>query len=102
MMKTVAFLTATLMTATLAGGCSSIEKPLASPTSYHGTGEVVEYHANGKIKRKAEYQSGELVSVVRFYASGTEQSNEHYAVGEIHDATYYFADGRVKTRIRSK
>lgn len=99
MTKTVAFLSATLMTVALVGGCVSVEKPIDTPISYDGTGDVTEYHPNGKIKRKAVYLNGELVSVVRFYPSGTEESNEQYTLGEIHDATYYFASGRVKTKI---
>jgi len=100
--KTTKFLTATLMTVALVGGCSTGRKSADTPISYHGTGDVIEYHPNGKVKRKAEYLNGELVSVVRFYASGKEESNEQYALGEIHDATYYFADGRVKTEISGK
>lgn len=102
MTKALAFLTVTLITAILAGGCSSIQKPADAPIGYQGTGDVIEYHPNGKIKRKAEYLNGELVSVVRFYPSGTEESSEQYARGEIQDATYYFASGRVKTEIRGK
>jgi len=102
MMKTVAILTVTLMTAALLSACSGFQESAAEPISYHGTGDVVEYHPNGKIKRKAEYLNGELVSVVNFYPSGKEESREHYATGELQDATYYFTDGRVKTRITGK
>lgn len=102
MPKTVAILTAALTIAALVAGCSSVRKTAGEPISYGGTGDVVEYHPNGRLKRKAEYLNGELVSVVSFYPSGTEKSDEHYALGEIHDATYYFADGRVKTRITGK
>ena len=98
MTKNATFLIATLVAAALMGGCS-FQKQAAEPINYHGTGDIVEYHPNGKVKRKREYQDGELVSVVSFYASGTEKSNEHYTMGELHDATYFFADGRVKTRI---
>ena len=89
------------MMVTLFGACSSVHKAADEPIGHHGTGNVVEFHPNGKVKREAEYRDGELVSVVTYYASGTEESNEHYMLGEIHAATYYFADGRVKTRIRS-
>ena len=102
MTKTVAILTATLMVAALLSACSGFQESAAEPINYHGSGDVVEYHSNGKIKRKAEYLNGELVSVVDFYPSGTEKSREHYTMGELQDATYYFASGRVKTRITGK
>ena len=92
--------TALMMIAFL-GACSSVHRPAGEPIGHHGTGNVVEYHPNGKVKREAEYRDGELLSVVTFYASGTEESNERYMLGEIHAATYYFADGRVKTKISS-
>ena len=91
----------TLTMVTLLGACSSIHKPAGEAISHHGTGTVVEYHPNGKVKREAEYRDGALLSVVTYYASGTEESNENYMLGEIHAATYYFADGRVKTKISS-
>ena len=102
MTKLISQLSITLMMVTLLGGCSSIGKPADGPIVHQGTGNVVEYYANGKVKREAEYLDGELVAVVTYYASGTEESNEHYELGHIHDATYYFADGRVKTEISSE
>ena len=102
MTKLISQLSITLVVVALLGGCSSVRGPADGPIVHQGTGNVVEYHANGKIKREAEYLDGELVTVVTYYASGTEKSNEHYALGDIHDATYYFADGRVKTKISSE
>ena len=66
----------TLMMVTLFGACSSVHKAADEPIGHHGTGNVVEFHPNGKVKREAEYRDGELVSVVTYYASGTEESNE--------------------------
>ena len=102
MTKLISKISITLVMVTLLGGCSSVRGPADGPIVHQGTGNVVEYHANGKIKREAEYLDGELVTVVTYYASGTEESNEHYELGHIHDATYYFADGRTKTEISSE
>ena len=102
MTKLISQLSITLVMVTLLGGCSSVRGPADGPIIHQGTGNVVEYHANGKVKREAEYLDGELVTVVTYYASGTEESNEHYELGHIHDATYYFADGRTKTEISSE
>ena len=100
MTKKIAATIVTLLAVSLLAGCSSFQEK--GPIAYSGTGDIVEYHANGKIKRKTEYMDGELVSVVSFYASGTEEFTELYTSGELHDATYYFASGRVKTEIRGK
>jgi hypothetical protein len=86
---------------TLIGGCSSSPTAADIAIEHLDTGSLVEYHANGKVKREAEYTDGELVTLITYYASGTEASNEHYLLGELLAATYYFADGRVKTRISS-
>ena len=91
--------TVTLMAATLLAGCSGIPQSSDTVVNYSGSGDVVQYHANGKVKRKAVYLDGQLVSVVSFYANGAEESNEQYQLGEIHSATYFFRSGRVKTTI---
>ena len=92
---------AVAMMVTLTGGCSSVPTAADNAIEHLDTGSVVEYHANGKVKREAEYTDGELVTLITYYASGTEASNEHYMLGELLAATYYFADGRVKTKISS-
>jgi hypothetical protein len=101
MAKTIANLTITLMAVTLVGACTGFQKQ-GPPTSYDGTGDIVEYHSNGSLKRKAEYLNGELVSVVGFYPSGAEEFDEHYTMGELQDATYYFASGRVRAEVGGK
>ena len=99
MNKTTATLIAAILATTLLTGCGSIPQSSDTIINYSGTGDVVEYHANGKVKRKAVYINGQLVSVVSFYASGAQESTEQYQSGEIHSAAYFFRSGRVKTEI---
>jgi antitoxin component YwqK of YwqJK toxin-antitoxin module len=96
---TAARLIATMLTAGFLAGCGSTPQPVDIAATYQGSGDVVEYHPNGKVKRKTAYDNGQLVSVVSFYASGTEESNEHYQQGRIHSATYFYSSGRVKTEV---
>lgn len=102
MKKSLLQLMAVGMIVTLTAGCSSVPTAADIAIEHLDTGSLVEYHANGKVKREAEYKDGELVTLITYYASGTEASNEHYLLGELLAATYYFADGRVKTKISSK
>jgi len=99
-MKKTIIPTATLMAACLVAGCSA--QPIEPPDAYRGTGEIVDYHANGKVKRVARYEAGELASQVSYYASGTEASNELFESGEIQSATYYFENGEVKTEVTAR
>lgn len=99
MTKTTATFIAAILASTLLAGCSNNPRSSDTVTKYSGSGDVVEYHANGEVKRKAVYVDGQLVSVVSFYASGTKESSEQYQLGEIHSATYFFRSGRVKTRV---
>lgn len=99
MTRTTATLIAAILAATLLAGCSSFPHSSDTVINYSGSGDVLEYHANGKVKRKAVYLDGKLVSVVSFYANGAKESNEQYQLGEIHSATYFFRSGRVKTTI---
>ena len=102
MNKTMKTLIANLMMLALIGGCSSLGEPRQPPAEYSGEVDVVEYYANGNMKRKTAYLDGEMTSDVRFFSTGTEESSEHYVMGEVHDATYYFSSGRIKSEIKSK
>ena len=102
MIKKATYLIVSIMIAALVGGCSTVPYPDKTTISYHGTGDVIEYYANGETKSRAGYLNGELVSVVQFFSSGTKESNEKYTQGEISEATYYFANGRVKTELIAK
>ena len=101
MIKITALSIATILAITLTAGCSIQESSLTAD-KHPVSGEVVEYHANGKVKRKAEYHDGQLVSVDSYYASGTTESNEQYQSGEIYSGTYFFTSGRVKARINAE
>jgi len=98
MIKITALSIATILAITLTVGCSTQQSSLTAD-KHPVSGEVVEYHANGKVKRRAEYLDGQLVSVDSYYASGTTESNEQYQSGEIHSGTYFFTSGRVKAKI---
>jgi len=100
MIKTTALSIATLLAITLTAGCSTQQSGLTAD-KHPVSGEVVEYHPNGKVKRKAEYLDGQLVSVDSYYASGATESNELYQSGEIHSGTYFFTSGRVKANINA-
>ena len=102
MNKTTKTLIANLMMLALLGGCSSLGKPRQPPAEYSGEVDVVEYYANGNMKRKTAYLDGEMTSDVKYFSTGTEKSSEHYVMGEVLDATYYFASGRVKSELKSK
>ena len=101
MIKITALSIATILAITLTASCSTQQSSLTTD-KHPVSGEVVEYHSNGKVKRKAEYLDGQLVSVDSYYASGTTESNEQYQSGEIHSGTYFFTSGRVKAKINAE
>jgi hypothetical protein len=98
MTKTTALSIAAILVITMTAGCST-QRPSLAADKHPVSGEVVEYHANGKVKRKAEYLDGQLVSVNSYYANGSTEFNEQYQSGEIHSGTYFFTSGRVKAEI---
>ena len=91
-----------LMALVLLGGCSTLGKPHQPLAEISGEVDVVEYYANGNMKRKTTYLDGEMMSDAKYFSTGTEESTEQYVMGEVHDATYYFASGRVKSEIKLK
>ena len=98
MTKTLIFVAMVFAAASLAGcGSSPHQRVLAS--DFNGSGELTEYHANGKVKRKATFLDGQLVSAATYYPSGVDESDEHYELGKIHSATYFFSNGRVKASL---
>ena len=99
MTRMINLLAAITATVGLTAACSSAPRPGDAITEYSGSGTVVEYHANGKVRRKAEYVDGRLSTVASYYASGQQESSERYEHGELESATYYFASGRVKARV---
>ena len=80
-------------------GCSTTPKSFGPGDDYEGSGVFTEYHDNGKVKRRAEYADGQLVSVTSYFASGVQKSEEHYSNGKIANATYYLASGRIKATL---
>ena len=80
-------------------GCETAQSVDTSKIHYQGTGEVVDYHPNGALKRKADFVDGKLVKSVSFYASGTRAAEEEYSEGELASAVYYFKSGEVKTTV---
>ena len=102
MNKTTKTLIIYLMTFALLGGCGNLGKPRQPPAEYSGEIDIVEYYANGNMKRKTAYLDGEMTSDVKFFSTGTEESSEHYVMGEVHDATYYYSSGRIKSEIKTK
>lgn len=102
MTKKAAILLATVAAASLTSACTTVKTNDQAIVHLQGTGDVLDYHPNGKVRRKANYVDGELVSEVRYFASGSEESNEQYHDGELQNATYFYASGRVKTRISSE
>ena len=86
----------------LLAGCSNFSATEPTVVHYQGTGDVIEYHANGQIKTKAEYHNGQLVSKVAFYASGTKEAQENYQNNQLHQAIYYFTSGEVKKTITAR
>ena len=92
-------LISTLFTILLLASCSNFETIELTQVQYQGSGDVVEYHANGQIRTKAVYLDGELVSRVAFYASGTKEAQESYQNNQLHQATYYFTSGEVKGKV---
>ena len=101
MIKITALSIATILAITLTASCST-QKSSLTADKHPVSGELVEYHANGTVRRKAEYLDGQLVSVDSYYASGTTESNEQYQSGEIQSATYFFTSGRVKAKINAE
>jgi antitoxin component YwqK of YwqJK toxin-antitoxin module len=99
MNKHSAKLLAVGMAAIFLSGCAGTMQPIEQTANFHGTGEVVEYHANGKVRRKATYVDGRLVTTESYYASGTKESDESYDYGELHSATYFFSSGEVRATI---
>ncbi len=91
-----------VMAFALIGGCSNFGEPRQPPNASSGEFEVVEYYANGNMKRKTAFLDGEMTSDVKYFSTGTEESSEQYITGEVHDATYYYSSGRKKTEIKSK
>lgn len=102
MNKTTRTLIIYLMTFALLGGCGNLGKPRQPTAEHSGEVDVVEYYANGNMKRKTAFLDGEVTSDVKYFSTGTEESSERYVKGEVHDATYYFASGRVKSEVKSK
>lgn len=102
MNKTMGTLIIYLMAFALLGGCGNLGKPRQPAAEHSGEVDVVEYYANGNIKRQTAFLDGEVTSDVKYFSTGTEESSEHYVKGEVHDATYYFASGRIKSQINSK
>jgi len=102
MNKTTITLIIHLITFALLGGCGNLGKPRQPPAEYSGEIDIVEYYANGNMKRKTAYLDGEMTSDVKFFSTGTEESSEHYVMGEVHDATYYYSSGRIRSEIKSK
>ena len=102
MNKTTKTLIIYSMTFALLGGCGNLGKPRQPPAEYSGEFDIVEYYANGNMRRKTAYLDGEMTSDVKFFSTGTEESSEHYVMGEVHDATYYFSSGRIKSEIKPK
>jgi antitoxin component YwqK of YwqJK toxin-antitoxin module len=98
MTKTLIFVALVFAAASLAG-CGSSPHKSALASEFDGSGKLTEFHANGKVKRKATFLDGELVSAASYYASGVEESDEQYELGKIHSATYYFSNGRVKASL---
>ena len=101
MNKTTKTLIIYLITFALLGGCGNLGKPRQPPAEYSGEIDIVEYYANGNMKRKTAYLDGEMTSDVKFFSTGTE-SSEQYVMGEVHDATYYYSSGRIKSEIKPK
>ena len=102
MNRTFFCITILLLGLVVVSGCETIQGYETPEISYAGTGEVVDYHANGRVKRKTDFVDGHLVSTVSFYASGTMASEEEYAEGKLTRAVYYFKSGDVKTRVGAK
>jgi antitoxin component YwqK of YwqJK toxin-antitoxin module len=84
---------------TVISGCETAQPIDISQIQYQGTGEIVDYHPNGRLKRKTEFVDGNLVKSVSFFASGTRASEEQFAEGALTNAVYYFTSGEVKTRV---
>ncbi len=66
---------------------------------YQGTGEVIEYHANGKVKSKSVFVQGQLTSTVTFFTSGTKDCEQTFRDHQLHSETCYFTSGDVKRTI---
>ena len=99
-MSKKAFILSSLLFAIPAiSGCETAPSVDTSKIHYQGSGEVVDYHPNGKLKRRADFVDGKLVRSISFYASGTRSDEEEYSEGEIAGAVYYFKNGEVKTRV---
>ena len=102
MNKTTKVLIIHMITFALLGGCGNLGEPRQPPAVYSGEFDIVEYYANGNMKRKTAYLDGEITSDVKFFSTGTEESSEHYVMGEVQDATYYYSSGRIKSEIKTK
>ena len=100
MIKTLIFVAIVFAVVSLAG-CGSYPHQSVLAADFDGSGKLTEYHANGKIKHKATFLDGQMVSAASYYASGVEESEEHYELGKIHSATYFFSNGRVKASLVS-
>jgi antitoxin component YwqK of YwqJK toxin-antitoxin module len=98
MTKTLIFV-AMVFAAVSLPGCGSSPHQSVLASNFDGSGELTEFHANGKVKRKATFLDGQLVSAASYYPSGVEESDEHYELGKIHSATYFFSNGQVKASL---
>ena len=89
----------TLLLAVVLASCEAMPVQNTAVQTYQGTGDVVEYHANGKVSRKASFVDGHLVSSVSFYTSGVMESTENYSEDQLKTATYYYKSGDIKATV---
>jgi len=83
----------------LLASCSNISIDGVVTIEYQGTGEVIEYHANGKIKSKSVFVQGQRTSTVTFFASGTKACEQIFRDNQLHSETCYFTSGDVKRTV---